>query len=112
MQIKRNAACLSTALTEVADLLSARDKLAEQLAARQANVEAQNQRLCLVEARYKADTDNHLEVLDTQREAYAAEQVVVQVRRAALSAAAQLYKALAGETGNSEQGKAQPDSSQ
>ena len=45
MQIKRNAACLSTALTEVADLLSARDKLAEQLVARQANVEAQNQRL-------------------------------------------------------------------
>jgi multidrug efflux system outer membrane protein len=40
---------------------------------------------------------NHLEVLDAQRESFAAQQGALQVRRTQLSAAAQLYKALAGQ---------------
>ncbi len=39
---------------------------------------------------------SYLEVLDAQREAYAAEQATLQVRRAALVANVQLYKAVAG----------------
>lgn len=92
---------IQQAFREVADLLNAREKLAEQLAAQQANADAQSQRLKLVDARYQAGVANHLEVLDAQREAYAAEQGVVQVRRVSLSAATQLYKALAGEAGES-----------
>jgi outer membrane protein, multidrug efflux system len=92
---------IQQAFREVADLLSARDKLAEQLAAQQANADAQNHLLRLVEARYKAGIVSNLEVLDAQRQAFAAEQGAVQVRRAWLSAATQLYKALAGESNDS-----------
>ena len=88
---------IQQAFREVADLLNAREKLAEQLAAQQANADAQKQRLRLVEARYEAGIANHLEVLDAQRESFAAQQGALQVRRTLLSAAAQLYKALAGQ---------------
>ncbi len=96
---------LQQAFREVADLLNAREKLAEQLAAQQANADAQNQRLRLVEARYGADIANYLEVLDAQRESHAAQQGALQVRRTLLSAAAQLYKALAGKGAQGETGK-------
>jgi multidrug efflux system outer membrane protein len=88
---------LQQAFREVADLLDAREKLAEQLAAQQANADAQGQRLKLVEARYAVGIANHLEVLDAQRESFAAQQGALQVRRSLLSANAQLYKALAGQ---------------
>ncbi len=93
---------LQHAFREVADLLNAREKLAEQLAAQQANADLQTRRLKLVEARYEAGIANHLEVLDAQRDTFAAQQGVVQVRRIQLSAAAQLYKALAGQSAGSE----------
>ena len=89
---------IQQAFREVADLLSARDKLAGQLTAQTANAQAQQQRLKLVDARYRAGVSNYLEVLDAQRDAYTAEQDALQVRRAWLSAATQLYKALAGES--------------
>lgn len=92
---------IQQAFREVADLLSARDRLAEQFAAQQANADAQNRLLRLVEARYKAGIVSHLEVLDAERQAFAAEQGAIQVRRAWLSAATQLYKALAGESNDS-----------
>ncbi len=89
---------IQQAFREVADLLNASDKLAEQLTAQAANSKVQKQRLRLVEARYQAGIANHLEVLDAQRDAFTAEQGEVQVRRAWLTAATQLYKALAGES--------------
>ncbi|HEY8887930.1 MAG TPA: efflux transporter outer membrane subunit [Gallionella sp.] len=92
---------IQQAFREVADLLSARDRLAEQLAAQQANADAQNHLLRLVEARYKAGIVSHLEVLDAERQAFSAEQGAIQVRRAWLGAATQLYKALAGESNDS-----------
>ncbi|MDH4285886.1 MAG: efflux transporter outer membrane subunit, partial [Gallionella sp.] len=88
---------IQQAFREVADLLNARGKLTEQLAAQLANAEAQKQRTQLVDARFKAGIANHLEVLDAQRESFAAEQGAIQVRRMWLSANAQLYKALGGE---------------
>jgi multidrug efflux system outer membrane protein len=92
---------IQQAFREVADLLSARDKLASQLAAQQANAEAQKRLLRLVEARYQAGFASHLEVLDAERQAFASEQGELQVRREWLSAATQLYKALAGESNDS-----------
>ncbi|OGS80477.1 MAG: RND transporter [Gallionellales bacterium GWA2_59_43] len=86
---------LQQAFREVADLLNAREQLAAQLAAQQANAAAQAQRLKLVEARYQVGIANHLELLDAQRESFAAQQGALQVRRLQLATATQLYKALA-----------------
>ena len=91
---------IQQAFREVADLLSAREKIAQQLAAQTANVDVQKQRLRLVDARYQAGIANHLELLDAQRDSFAAEQAATQVHRVALSVATQLYKALAGESTN------------
>ncbi|MBL8490853.1 MAG: efflux transporter outer membrane subunit, partial [Rhodocyclaceae bacterium] len=87
---------LQQAFREVADLLSARDRLAEQLKAQQAAEKAQDGALAIAEARYKAGISSYLEVLDTQRGQYSARQASLQVRRAWLANSAQLYKALGG----------------
>jgi multidrug efflux system outer membrane protein len=87
---------IQQAFREVADLLAARDKLAVQLAALEAAEKAQTERLRIADARYQAGISSYLEVLDAQRELYAAQQGAVQTRRAWLSTAAQLYKALGG----------------
>lgn len=87
---------IQQAFREVADLLAARTYLAEQLRAQQAAEKSQNERLRLAEARYKAGISSHLEVLDAQRESFAAQQASVQAQRAWLATAAQLYKALGG----------------
>ncbi|MFA6920666.1 MAG: efflux transporter outer membrane subunit [Gallionella sp.] len=89
---------IQQAFREVADLLNARDSLTVQLDAQQANSRTQQQRLKLIDARYQAGIANHLELLDAERDAYAASQGELQVRRAQLTAATQLYKALAGDT--------------
>lgn len=88
---------LQQAFREVADLLAAREQTAAQLAAQHANAAAQHRRAELVEARYRAGVANHLELLDAQRDDFAAAQAELQVRRARLSTSTQLYKALAGE---------------
>ncbi len=87
---------IQQAFREVADLLAARTRLTEQLRAQEAAEKAQNERLRLAEARYQAGITSHLEVLDAERESFAARQATVQTRRAWLTAAAQLYKALGG----------------
>ncbi|BAN35508.1 NodT family RND efflux system outer membrane lipoprotein [Sulfuricella denitrificans skB26] len=87
---------IQQAFREVADLLAARTYLVEQLRAQQAAEKAQNERLRLAEARYKAGITSHLEMLDAQRESFTAQQTTVQIRRAWLTTAAQLYKALGG----------------
>ncbi len=87
---------IQQAFREVADLLAARATLTEQLKALEAAETAQNNRLKIADARYQAGVSNYLEVLDAQREAFAAQQGTVQVRRALLSAGAQIYKALGG----------------
>lgn len=87
---------IQQAFREVADLLSARDRLVAQLQALEAAEKAQAERLRIVEARYGAGISSYLEVLDAQRERFAAQQSVVATRRAVLATAAQLYKALGG----------------
>ncbi|MBL8485619.1 MAG: efflux transporter outer membrane subunit [Rhodocyclaceae bacterium] len=84
------------AFREVADLLAARDRLAEQLAAQEAAAKAQERVLAIAEARYKAGISSYLEVLDAQRGQYSARQASLQARRAWLANSTQLYKALGG----------------
>jgi multidrug efflux system outer membrane protein len=85
---------IQQAFREIADLLSAREQLAEQLLAQEANAAAQSRRLALVDARYKAGVSSNLELLDAQREEFAAKQSALAVRRQLLATAAGFYKAL------------------
>lgn len=93
---------IQQAFREVADLLNARERLAVQLDAQQANAAAQGRRLKLVDARYSAGIASYLELLDAQRESFAAWQGALQVRRLQLTTATQLYKALARGTEDGE----------
>jgi len=87
---------IQTAFREVADQLTARDKLAEQLAAQTESANNQAQRLKLADARYQAGISSYLEVLDAQRDSFSARQNELATRRAYFAAAASLYKALGG----------------
>ena len=90
---------IQQAFREIADLLDARRQLAEQLQAQEAGVSAQSRRLMIVDARYRAGVSSHLELLDAQREHFAAQQSALAVRRQLLSTAASFYKALGGDDG-------------
>ncbi|MBI4984115.1 MAG: efflux transporter outer membrane subunit, partial [Rhodocyclales bacterium] len=87
---------IQQAFREVADLLAARATLAEQRRATEANLKVQEERFRIAQALHKGGVSSYLDVLDSQREAFVAQQGAVQVRRAQLVAASQLYKALGG----------------
>ncbi|MBP9684116.1 MAG: efflux transporter outer membrane subunit [Rhodoferax sp.] len=89
---------IQVAFREVADQLSARASLAGQLRASSANMNAQEKRLQIAQARFNTGLISYLEVLDGQREYLAAQQAFAQVRHAQLESATQLYKALGGGT--------------
>ena len=85
------------AFREVADLLVAREQLAEQLKAVEAQERSQQRAADIAEARYRQGVGSFLEVLDAQRQLFAVRQGLIQLRRTQWSTAAQLYKALGGE---------------
>lgn len=84
------------AFRDVADALSARRWLAEQLAIAQAALSAQTERARLSQLRYDNGAAAFLEVLDAQRDLLTAQQQLVQIRRALLSSRVSLYAALGG----------------
>jgi multidrug efflux system outer membrane protein len=86
---------LQQAFREIADLLVAREQYAEQLAAQTAATKAQGERQRMVEARHKAGLSSYLELLDAQRDFFAAQQSALAIRRLQLANTASLYKALA-----------------
>lgn len=87
---------VQTAFREVADALAGRRFLADQLDAQRRALAAQRDRAELAILRYRNGVANYLEVLDAERELFAAEQAVVQTRRQQLSNAVALYAALGG----------------
>ncbi|MCE0734086.1 efflux transporter outer membrane subunit [Halomonas sp. G15] len=89
---------IQTAFREVADALSAKHWLAEQLTIQQANLEAQIERARLAQLRYDNGSATFLEVLDAQRDLLGAQQQLVQARRELLSSQVALYAALGGGT--------------
>jgi multidrug efflux system outer membrane protein len=89
---------LQQAFREVADLLAAREQLAEQLQSAQAQLQAQQRATDIALARYRQGVGSFLEVLDAQRQLLAAQHNLIQLRRSQGAAAAQLYKALGGES--------------
>lgn len=87
---------IQQAFREVADALAAQSTYREQLAAQQANLQANQTRLERVKARMQTGIANYLEVLDASRDSFAAEQSLVTTQRQLLAAQVALYKALGG----------------
>lgn len=87
---------VQAAFRDVNTALTARYWLEQQLAAQRDLLHAQAERTRLAELRYAQGSSSYMEVLDARRELFAAEQGVVQLRRARLSASVALYRALGG----------------
>ncbi len=87
---------IQTAFREVADALADRRWLAQQVIAQQATLADENERVRLAWLRYQNGAASYLEVLDAQRDQYAAEQALVQARQALLASNVNLYSALGG----------------
>lgn len=94
---------IQVAFREVADALDARATLADEIKAQESVRNAQAARLELAQARYKNGVSNYLDVLDSERELYAAEQQLLATRLLRLTNAVDLYRSLGG--GLNEAGK-------
>ena len=87
---------VQSAFRDVADALSARHWLAEQLTIAQTALGVQTERARLSQLRYDNGAAAFLDVLDAQRDLLSAEQQVVQIHRALLTSRVSLYAALGG----------------
>lgn len=87
---------IQVAFREVADGLAGRETFARQLEAQARVVASAERRAALSHLRYRAGTEGRLELLDAQRQLYAARQAELDLRRSALANAVALYKALGG----------------
>jgi multidrug efflux system outer membrane protein len=87
---------IQTAFREVADALAGRATLSEQLRALRAQTEAESARFRLSDLRYRNGIASALDLLDSQRSLYGAQQAAVQVQLAQLQNQVVLYKALGG----------------
>ena len=87
---------VQTAFREVADALAGRATLGDQLAAQQAQADAEARRLELAELLYAGGVVSQLDRLDAERNTLAARQAVVQLQLARLQNAVQLYRVLGG----------------
>jgi multidrug efflux system outer membrane protein len=84
------------AFREVADALIARRDYAQQISAQVAAVEAQRRLARVARLRYDNGLSIYLEVLDAERNLFAAEQQLLALRSAQLQAEVSLYVALGG----------------
>lgn len=87
---------VQSAFRDVADALSARRGFTEQVSIARRALATQRERARLSQLRYNNGAAAYLDVLDAQRDLLAAEQQLVQTRRALLSSQVNLYAALGG----------------
>jgi NodT family efflux transporter outer membrane factor (OMF) lipoprotein len=87
---------IQTAFREVADGLAGSATYSRQIAAQDRVVAAAEQRVALSSLRYRAGLEGRLEVLDAQRQLYAARQIRLDLKRDEIGNAISLYKALGG----------------
>ncbi|MCM1512183.1 MAG: efflux transporter outer membrane subunit [Oxalobacter formigenes] len=87
---------IQTAFKEVADALIARGLFNEQVTAQAAVLAAETERLQLSRARYDNGIASSLEVLDAERQHFAAQQTLVQARLDRLLNTIDLYRSLGG----------------
>lgn len=84
------------AFQEVADALAGRRHLADQVAAQERGTFAQRQIAALAQTRYREGVVGYIEVLDAERNLFAAEQALLRLRRAEADNLVALYVALGG----------------
>ena len=87
---------VQTAFREVADALAGRRYLAEQVEAQERGTLATRRIADLARKRYQEGVSTYLEVLDAERNLFAAEQALIEVRRAQADNLVTLYVALGG----------------
>ncbi|PWC83313.1 hypothetical protein TSH100_20900 [Azospirillum sp. TSH100] len=87
---------VQTAFREVSDALAGQASLERDIAARTALRQGEARRRTLTMNRYLAGAIGYLEVLDVERSLFAADQALLDARRARLENAAALYRALGG----------------
>lgn len=87
---------VQTAFREVADALAGRRYLAEQVVTLEAAVAAQERIARIARLRYREGVADYLEVLDAERNLFAAQQQLLATRRAWLQNRATLFVALGG----------------
>lgn len=87
---------IQVSFQEVSDALAGRRFLSEQVRAQERATTAQRQLAELAHRRYNEGVVSYIEVLDAERNLFAAEQALLQVRRAEVSNLVSLYIALGG----------------
>ncbi len=87
---------IQTGFQEVSDALAGRRFLAEQVGAQERATRAQRQLADLARKRYSEGVVRYIEVLDAERNLFAAEQALLQVQRAEIANLVTLYVALGG----------------
>jgi multidrug efflux system outer membrane protein len=96
IQVAQYEKAIQTAFREVADSLAQRETLQRQLDAQTALVDAWAQSYRLSEARFQRGADSYLELLDSQRSLYAAQQNLIGTQLKRIANLVTLYKALGG----------------
>jgi multidrug efflux system outer membrane protein len=89
---------IQTAFREVSDALARQGTAGDELRAREAQHASAADNYRLAEARYRAGIDNFLLTLDSQRDYFAIQQALVQMRLEAASNRVDLYRALGGDS--------------
>lgn len=87
---------IQTAFQEVSNALAGRRFLADQVAAQERGTQAQRQIAALATTRYREGVVRYIEVLDAERNLFAAEQALLQLRRQETVNLVALYIALGG----------------
>jgi len=87
---------IQTAFREVADALAQNGTVTEQMEAQQSLVQATSESYRLSQARYRGGISSYLDVLDSQRSLYSAQQGLIGVNLTRLSNLVTLYKVLGG----------------
>lgn len=96
IEIAQYERTLQTAFREVADVLALRATLAEQLAAQQSLIDANQRSLALSDALFRNGASSYLDVLDAQRSLYAAQQSLITLRLSEQANRIGLYRSLGG----------------
>ncbi|HEY5975944.1 MAG TPA: AdeC/AdeK/OprM family multidrug efflux complex outer membrane factor [Geobacteraceae bacterium] len=87
---------IQTAFREVADALAQLGTIDDQVAAQQSLTDATTESYRLSQARYEKGVDGYLNVLDSQRSLYGAQQDLITARLSRLTNQVTLYKVLGG----------------
>ena len=87
---------IQTAFQEVADALATEGTVSQELAAQQQLADATAETFRLSQERYKNGADSYLEVLDSQRANFSAQQAVISAQLSRAASLVTLYKVLGG----------------